>query len=130
MDAEKILKDCKVIAVVGASPNPDRASYRVFNYLCDQGFEAIPVNPTVNEVCGKTCYSSLSNIPVKVDVVDIFRRAEDCPAIVDEAIKIGAKAIWMQEGIVNGEAEAKARIAGMMVVMDHCIMKEHRRLKS
>jgi hypothetical protein len=129
MDTEKILKECRVVAIVGASPNPDRVSNHVFNYLCEHGFDAIPVNPTVTEVSGKKCYPSLSAVPVKVDVVDIFRRSEECLAIVEEAIKIGAKAVWMQEGVVNGEAEAKARTAGLMVVMDRCIMKEHKRLQ-
>jgi len=129
MDIEKILNECHVIAVVGASPNLDRASNRVFNYLCEHGYDAIPVNPAATEVSGRKCYPSLSSVPQKVDAVDVFRRSEECLAIVEEAIKIGAKAVWMQEGVVNGEAEAKARIAGLMVVMDHCIMKEHKRLR-
>ncbi len=125
---EKILTECHVVAVVGASPDPERVSHRVFDYLCEHGFEAIPVNPTAKTVAGRTCYPSLSAVPVKIDAVDVFRRAEECLAIVDEAIKVGAKAVWFQEGIVNGEAEAKGRTAGLMVVMDKCIMKEHRRL--
>jgi predicted CoA-binding protein len=128
MSVENILKSCRVVAMVGASPNPDRPSYRVFNYLTEHGFNVIPVNPAVAEVCGKKSYASLAAIPDKVDVVDIFRRSEDVPAIVDEAIKIGAKAVWMQEGIVNEEAARKATDAGLEVVMDKCMFKEHRRL--
>jgi predicted CoA-binding protein len=125
---ERILRECRVVAVVGASPDPERVSHRVFNYLCDHGYEAIPVNPTTKMVAGRACYPNLSAIPAKIDVVDIFRRSEECLAIVDEAIKVGAKVVWMQEGIVNGEAEARGRAAGLIVVMDRCMMKEHRRL--
>jgi hypothetical protein len=101
----------------------------VFNYLCEHGFKAIPVNPTATEVSGMVCYPTLGAVPDKVDVVDIFRRSEDVLPIVEEAIRIGAKAVWLQEGIVNGEAEAKALAAGLLVVQDKCIMKEHRRLE-
>jgi hypothetical protein len=128
MSIEQILKDCKVVAVVGASPDPNRISNVVFNYLCAHGYDAVPVNPNANEVSGRTCYRSLSDIPHRIDVVNVFRRSEDTLPIVEEAIKIGAKAVWMQEGIVNGEAEARALTAGLMVVMDRCMMKEHRRL--
>jgi hypothetical protein len=92
------------------------------------GYNVIPVNPTIGEVLGKKCYSSLSAIPEKIEVVDIFRRSEDVMPIVDEAIKIGAKVIWMQEGIINAEAANKARDAGLLVVMDKCMLKEHERL--
>jgi predicted CoA-binding protein len=128
MSIEKILKECHTVAVVGASPNPDRISHHVFNYLCQHGYKAIPVNPTATEVAGKTCYASLSAVPEKIDVVDVFRRSEDVMPVVEEAIKVGARAVWMQEGVVNGEAEARALAAGLLVVMDHCIMKEHKRL--
>ncbi len=128
MEIEQILKTCHTVAMVGASPNPDRISNQVFNYLTKHGYKVIPVNPTVAEVSGEKCYASLSAIPEKIDVVDVFRRSEDCLSIVEEAIKIGAKAVWMQEGVVNGEAEARALTAGLKVVMDHCIMKEHKRL--
>jgi len=130
MDIEKILKEFHTVAVVGASPNPDRVSFHVFNYLCEHGYQAIPINPTTKEVSGKTCYPSLSAVPVHIDIVDVFRRAEDVLPIVEEAIKVGAKAVWMQEGIINEEAGAKALAAGLIVVMDHCMMKEHKRLIS
>jgi predicted CoA-binding protein len=128
MEIERILKTCRTIAMVGASPNPDRTSNNVFNYLIQHGYRVIPVNPAVKEISGEKCYGSLSVIPEKIDVVDVFRRSEDCLSIVEEAIKIGAKTVWMQEGVINGEAEARALAAGLEVVMDRCIMKEHKRL--
>jgi predicted CoA-binding protein len=128
MEIERILKTCRTIAMVGASPNPDRTSNNVFNYLIKHGYRVIPVNPTIKEISGEKCYGSLSAIPEKIDVVDVFRRSEDCLSIVEEAIKIGAKTVWMQEGVINGEAEARALAAGLEVVMDRCIMKEHKRL--
>jgi predicted CoA-binding protein len=128
MEIERILKTCRTIAMVGASPNPDRTSNNVFNYLIKHGYRVIPVNPTVKEISGEKCYGSLSAIPEKIDVVDVFRRSEDCLSIVEEAIKIGVKTVWMQEGVINGEAEARALAAGLEVVMDRCIMKEHKRL--
>jgi len=127
-NTEKILRQYHTIAVVGASPDPTRASHRVFEYLAGHGYEAFPVNPTVRDVGGKVSYRSLSAIPEKVEVVDIFRKSEEVPAIVDEAIKVGAKAIWMQEGVINKAAAAKAEAAGLLVVMDKCMMKEHHRL--
>jgi predicted CoA-binding protein len=128
MEIERILETCRTIAVVGASPNPDRTSHVVFNYLLKHGYQVIPVNPSAAEISGEKCYASLSAIPERIDVVDIFRRSEDCLSIVEEAIKIGAKTVWMQEGVINGEAEARALKAGLEVVMDRCIMKEHKRL--
>lgn len=127
-NTEKILKQYHTIAVVGASPDPTRASHRVFEYLAGHGYRAFPVNPTVRDVGGKVSYRSLGAIPEQVEVVDIFRKSEDVPAIVDEAIKVGAKAIWMQEGVINKAAAAKAEAAGMLVVMDKCMMKEHHRM--
>jgi hypothetical protein len=124
----KILKNFKTIAVIGASANPERPSNSVSSYMMMHGYNVIPVNPTIGEVLGKKCYSSLSAIPEKIEVVDIFRRSEDVMPIVDEAIKIGAKVIWMQEGIINAEAANKARDAGLLVVMDKCMLKEHERL--
>jgi len=128
MEIERILKESHTVAVVGASPNPDRISHHVFNYLCQHGYKAIPVNPAAAEIAGKTCYPSLTAVPDRIDVVDVFRRSEDVLPIVDEAIKVGARVVWMQEGVVNGEAEARAKAAGLTVVMDQCIMKEHKRL--
>lgn len=128
MSVKEILNDYHVIAMVGASNNPERASHHVFYYLSDCGYRVIPVNPTLKEIGGHTCYPSLSDIPEKIEVVDIFRRAEDVPAIIDEAIKIGAKAVWMQEGVINEAAAKKAEDAGLLVVMDKCMLKEHYRL--
>jgi predicted CoA-binding protein len=128
MTIEKILS-YKNIAVVGISDNPERPSRYVAFFLQEHGYNIIPVNPNLKEWEGKKCYPDLLSIPSKVDVVDIFRRPEFVPPIVDEAIRIKARAVWMQEGIVNEEAAAKARDAGIEVVMDRCMMKEYRRLK-
>ena len=128
MNIETIL-NYKNIAVVGISDNPERPSYDVASFLEEHGYNIIPVNPTLTEWKGKKCYPDLKSIPVKVDVVDIFRRPEAIPPIVDEAITIKAKAVWMQLGIVNEEAAAKARAAGIEVVMDKCMKIEYNRLK-
>ncbi|MBU4339677.1 MAG: CoA-binding protein [Euryarchaeota archaeon] len=119
----------KTIAVVGISDNPERPSNFVAKFMEEHGYKIIPVNPNLTEWEGKKCYPDLLSIPVKVDVVDIFRRPEAVPPIVDEAIAIKAKAVWMQEGIVNEEAAAKAREAGIEVVMDRCMKKEYLKLK-
>lgn len=121
----KILNEYHTIAIVGASPNPKRPSCRVASYLARHGYNVIPVNVEVQEILGKTSYPNLSSIPEKVEVVDIFRRSEAVMPIVEEAIKIGAKAVWMQEGVNNEEAAAKARDAGLLVVMNKCMRKEH-----
>lgn len=123
---DKILKEARTIAVVGLSDKPERASYRVSSYMQRQGFRIIPVNPTIQSSLGETAYPDLASVPEKIDLVDIFRRSEDVPPIVDQAIQLGARAVWMQEGIVNEEAAAKAAAAGLDVVMDRCIMVEHR----
>lgn len=123
-----ILKSSRVVAVVGLSSNPERPSYRVASYLKEQGYRVIPVNPKENAVLDEVAYPNLSSIPTRVDVVDIFRRPEDVPAIVEQAIKIGARAVWMQEGIVHEVAAAQAREAGLLVVMDKCMLKEHQKL--
>ncbi|MCZ7357971.1 MAG: CoA-binding protein [Candidatus Methanoperedens sp.] len=128
MSIETIL-NYKNIAVVGISDDPERPSYFVATFLARHGFNIIPVNPKLQEWEGKQCFPDLRSIPVKVDVVDIFRRSEAVPPIVDEAIAIRAKVVWMQEGIVNEEAAAKARKAGIEVVMDRCMKKEYARLK-
>lgn len=125
---EKILTESKTIAVVGISDKPERPSHRVAKYLQKQRYRIIPVNPRLDEVLGEKCYSSLEEIPIKVDVVDIFRKPEDIQPIVDSAIKIGARAIWMQEGITNDKAADMAKSAGLMVVMNRCMLKEHRKL--
>jgi len=122
---EKIFKDSKTIAVVGLSSNPARPSHSVARYLQSQGYKIIPVNPKEKEVLGEKAYPDLLSIPEKVDMVDIFRRSEDVPPIVDQAIQIKAKVVWMQEGIVNEEAAKKASDAGLTVIMDKCMYKEH-----
>ena len=126
---EKILNSCRVIAVVGLSPKPDRPSYKVASYLKEQGYQVIPVNPRAREILGKVCYPDLSSVPEAIDVVDVFRRSEEVLAVVEEAIKIGAKALWMQEGVINKQAAARAREARLLVVMDKCMFKEHHKLK-
>ncbi len=128
MTIEEILRCSKTIAVVGLSPNPMRPSYDVAHYLQEQGYRIIPVNPTVEEVLGERSYPDLSAIPERVDVVDIFRRSEEVPAIVEQAIQIKAPVVWMQEGVIHEEAAAKAREAGLSVVMDKCMRTEHQRL--
>lgn len=130
MTIEEILRNSKTIAVVGLSPNPMRPSYDVARYLKEKGYRIIPVNPAVEEVLEERSYPSLSAIPEHVDVVDIFRRSEEVPAIVEEAIKIKAPVVWMQEGVIHEEAAARAREAGLSVVMDRCMMTEHRRISA
>jgi len=123
MSIQDIL-ELKTIAVVGISDNHEKPSNFVARFMEEHGYKIIPVNPNLTEWEGKKCYPDLRSIPVKVDVVDIFRRPEAVPPIVDEAIAIKAKVVWMQEGIVNEEAAAKAREAGLEVVMDRCMKKE------
>ena len=128
MHEEKILNGYRTVAVVGLSPDPNRPSHKVATYLAQHGYEIIPVNPDAPEILGKTSYPDLQSLPQSVEVVDIFRRSEEVLPIVDEAIKIGAKAVWMQEGVINEAAASRARDAGLLVVMDKCMLKEHRRL--
>jgi len=123
--AETILADSRVIAVVGASPNPARPSYIVASYLIENGFEVVPVRPKVSEILGRTCYGSLEEIPFQVDVVDVFRRSEACPEIARAAVAAGAGSLWLQEGIISEEAAGIAREGGLRVVMDLCIKKVH-----
>jgi predicted CoA-binding protein len=122
---DDILRDSRTIAVVGASSNPKRDSNRIFKYLLDAGYTVLPVNPGETEVLGQKAYPDLRSLPVKVDVVDIFRRPEAVPGIVEDAIAIGAKAVWMQLGIRHAAAARKAREAGLRVVQDRCIYVEH-----
>lgn len=124
MTIEDIL-NYKTIAVVGISDDPERPSHFVASFLLAHGYNIIPVNPRLIQWEGLKCYPDLPSIPVRVDVVDIFRRPEAVPPIVDEAIAIKARAVWMQEGIINEEAAAKARDAGIEVVMDKCMKKEY-----
>jgi uncharacterized protein len=123
-----ILLSAKTIASVGLSSNTEKESYGIVSYLKDQGYHIIPVNPTATEILGEKAYPDLASIPEKIDVVQVFRKSEDVPPVVDDAIKVGAKVVWMQEGIVNEEAAQKAREAGLQVVMDACMRATHRRL--
>ncbi len=127
---QDILEKSRVIAVVGLSPKPHRDSHEVAKYLQKQGYRIIPVYPRADSILGEKVYPDLTSIPDKVDVVDIFRKSEDVPPVVDEAIEIGAKAVWMQLGIVHEEAAGKALDAGLGVVMDRCMLVEHRNLVS
>ena len=120
-------KKIRAIAIVGLSDNPDRPSYKVAKYLMDKSFKIFPVNPNIDNFLGIKNYKTLSDIKETVDVVDIFRKSEFVEPIVDEAIKIGAQTIWMQEGVINEKAAVKARAAGLTVVMDMCMMKEHKK---
>ena len=124
------LRSSKTVAIVGISSKPDRPSYRVASYLQSKGYRIIPVRPDGDEVLGEKVYRNLTEIPkeIEIDIVDIFRKLEDVPPVVEEAIQRGAKVVWMQEGIVNREACDKAEQAGLKVVMDRCIKKEHQRL--
>ena len=127
-EMKEILLSIKTIASVGLSSSDEKESYWIVSYLKEQGYRIIPVNPKATEIFGEKVYASLSDIPDKVDVVQVFRKSEDVPPVVDEAIKIGAKVVLMQEGIVNEEAAQKAREAGLQVVMDACMRATHRRL--
>lgn len=124
----EILRESKTIAVVGLSPKPHRPSHQVARYLMAAGYNVIPVNPGHDALMGLTCYPNLRAIPAPVDMVDIFRRPEAVMNIVNDAVAIGARYIWMQEGIVNEEAAAKAEAAGLRVVMDRCTMVDHMNL--
>jgi len=122
------LRGAKTIAVVGLSGRRFRPSHGVAEYLQRAGYRVIPVNPHETEVLGEEAYPDLASVPLPVDIVDIFRRSEHVPEIVEEAIRIGAKMVWMQEGVIHEEAAQRALVAGLKVVMDRCILKEHRRL--
>ena len=128
-DLQRLLTDATTIAVVGASSNPDKASHGIMQKLQSVGYRVIPVNPRETEILGERSYPSLTDVPVHIDIVDVFRRAEDTPAIADEAVKIGAKALWLQTGIVNEDAAARAMAGGLAVVMDACIGATHSLLR-
>lgn len=129
MTIAELLTSARAIAVVGLSSRRARPSYSVSEYMQSAGYRIIPVNPQESEVLGEKAYPDLDSVPAPVDIVDIFRRAEYVPEIVEAAIRIGAKAVWMQEGVVHEEAAERARAAGLTVVMDRCILKEHRKMK-
>jgi predicted CoA-binding protein len=122
----ELLKSAKTIAVVGLSDNSLRTSYGVSEYMQSRGYRIIPVNPAITESLGEKAYPTLSEVPEKVNIVNVFRRSEFVPEVVEEAIRLGVPAIWMQEGVMHDEAAEKARAAGIFVVMDKCILKEHR----
>jgi predicted CoA-binding protein len=123
----KILDRYRIIAVVGLSDKPERDSYRVASYMRDQGYRIIPVNPRISNFFDEEAYPDLLSVKFDIEVVDIFRRGEEVPGIVDSAIEKGARAIWMQEGVINPESATRASSAGLDVVMDRCIMQEHRK---
>src|SRR5215216_5360207 len=127
-EMKEILLSSRTIASVGLSSNPAKESYGIALYLKDQGYRVIPVNPTTAEVFGEKSYPDLESVPEKIDIVQVFRKPEDVPPVVEAAIQAGAKVVWMQEGIVNEEAAQKARQAGLQVVMDACMRATHRRL--
>ena len=124
----ELLRTAHTIAVVGLSSKRWRASYGVSEYLQSAGYRILPVNPNESEILGEKCYARLEDIPEKPDIVDVFRRSEAVPEVVDAAIRIAARAVWMQEGVVHEAAAARARQAGLLVVMDRCILREHHRL--
>ena len=122
----ELLKRAKTIAVVGLSDNPLRPSYGVSAYMQTHGYRIVPVNPRIESCLGEKAYTSLLEVPEKIDIVDIFRRPEFVEEVVDQAIQLRIPAIWMQEGVIHEKASEKARKAGMFVIMDRCILKEHR----
>jgi predicted CoA-binding protein len=123
----ELLKSSHTIAVVGLSGDPLRTSHGVSEYMQRQGYRIIPVNPNETAVLGERAWPALDDVPEKIDIVNIFRRSEFVPPVVQAAIRIGARAVWMQEGVIHEEAARDARAAGLVVVMDRCILKEHRR---
>ena len=130
-DAEltALLTQATTIAMIGASSNPDKASYGIMQKLQSVGYTVIPINPRETDVLGERAYPSIADVPGHIDVVDVFRRAEDTPPIADEAVKAGAKALWLQTGIVSEEAAARAEAGGLMVVMNQCIGVTHALLR-
>jgi predicted CoA-binding protein len=128
LEISRLLRESKNIAVVGLSPKANRPSNQVALYLIEAGYNVIPVNPGQQEILGRKCYPDLESISEHIDIVDIFRRSEDVSPIVESAIGVGARVIWMQQGIVNEEAAARAREAGLTVIMDRCLKVDHRNL--
>ncbi len=126
-EIKQILENNQVIAVVGLSPKPERASHQVAQYLQDHGYRIVPVRPKADEILGEKAFASLKDIPFPVDIVDIFRQVEAIPGIVDEAIDIGAKVVWMQLGLAENQSACRAREAGLQVVMNKCMKIEHSR---
>lgn len=127
---KRILADCRTIAVVGLSSKSTRPSHGVAGYIQRAGYRIIPVNPNETEVLGERSYASLKDVPDEIDLVDVFRRSEEAGAVVDDAIAVGAKAVWLQEGVIDDDAAQRALNAGLLVVMDRCWLKEHVRRKA
>ena len=128
-DLRELLTNATTIAIVGASSNPDKESYGIMQKLLSVGYHVIPVNPKETEILGQRSYPSLIDVPEPIDIVDVFRRAEDTPAIADDAVTKGAKALWLQTGISSEDAAARAKAGGLMVVMDTCIGATHSLLR-
>jgi uncharacterized protein len=128
-ELKQLLTDTTTIAIVGASSNPDKASYGIMQKLQNSGYKVIPVNPRETEILGERSYPSLLDVPERIDIVDVFRRAEDTPAIADEAVTLGAKALWLQTGVVSEDAAERATKGGLTVVMDLCIGATHSMLR-
>jgi uncharacterized protein len=129
LELKELLTNATTIAIVGASSNPEKEPYDIMQKLLKAGYNVVPVNPKETEILGQRSYPSLIDVPEPVDIVDVFRRAEDTPAIADDAVTIGAKALWLQTGIVSEEAAARAKAGGLMVVMDACIGATHSLLR-
>ncbi len=127
-DLSRLLRSAKTIAVVGCSTQPGKPSHEVPRYLKDQGYRVVPVHPSAREILGERAYPSLADVPGPIDIVNVFRPAEEAPAVVEAAIARGARAVWLQQGISHPAAAARAREAGLEIVMDLCIMKAHTRL--
>jgi predicted CoA-binding protein len=127
-DIKEILRKCRRIAVVGLSPKTSRDSHRVARYLLENGYEIVPVNPGQREILGRPCFRTLIDIPFPVDMANLFLNPSRVPSVVDQAIDIGVRAIWMQLGVVHNASADKARRAGTKVVMNMCLMTEHQRL--
>jgi predicted CoA-binding protein len=125
---ERILRGAKTIAVVGASPKPGRDSGAIASFLAERGYTVLPVNPAYKDVFGMKCYPDLASTGAKIDIVDLFRRPDEIDPIIDEAIAVGAKTVWLQLDVINEEAAQRAEDAGLNVVMDRCIAVDHRRL--
>jgi hypothetical protein len=123
--AAKVLRGFRRVAVVGISPRPERDSHEVARYLQEHGYTVVPVNPTVDEVLGERCWPSLEQVPGPIEVVDVFRRSELAGEVVDSAIAIGANAVWMQDGVIDEAAAQRAEDAGLLVVMDRCMLRDH-----
>jgi predicted CoA-binding protein len=125
----ELLTNARSIAMIGASSNPEKASHGIMQQLQKVGYHVIPINPRETEVLGERAFASLSDVPEPIDIVDVFRRPEDTPAIADEAVSVGAKAVWLQSGIANDDAAARAEAGGLLAVMDTCIAATHSLLR-